>query len=136
MIRMHASCVAIQNKAVLIFGESGSGKSDLALRLIDRGAVLVADDQVMLRADQNLLIASSPETIAGLIEARGIGLLKLPYLSSIPVVFAVQLVSREQVERMPEPAFFDCLGIRLPLHSLYAFDDSTVSKIRLLLLQE
>jgi HPr kinase/phosphorylase len=136
MIRMHASCVAIQNKAVLILGESGSGKSDLALRLIDRGAVLVADDQVVLRADNHQLFASPPEKISGMIEARGIGLLKLPYLSSIPVVFAVQLVSREQVERMPEPAFFDCLGIRLPLHSLYAFDESTACKIRLLLSQE
>ncbi len=134
MIRIHASCVAIHNKAVLILGESGSGKSDLALRLIDGGAVLVADDQVVLRADGGQLYASPPETIAGKIEARGIGILSLPYDRDAAVMLVVRLVPREQVERMPEPAFFDCLGIRLPLHLLHAFDESTCSKIRLLLL--
>jgi serine kinase of HPr protein (carbohydrate metabolism regulator) len=130
---IHASCVAIQNKAVLILGESGAGKSDLALRLIDGGAVLVADDQVVLRASGGQLYAAPPETIAGKIEARGIGILSLPFERDIPVGVVARLVPREQVERMPEPAFFDCLGIRLPLHLLHAFDESTCSKIRLLL---
>jgi HPr kinase/phosphorylase len=132
---LHASAVALQGRAVLILGESGAGKSDLALRLIERGAALVADDQVVLEAREGVLFAAPPPRLAGLIEARGIGIMQLAYQPHVPVAFAVRLVARAQVERMPEPAFFDCLGIRLPLHLLHAFDDSTVSKIRLLLLQ-
>ncbi|NBX04171.1 MAG: serine/threonine protein kinase [Alphaproteobacteria bacterium] len=133
---LHATCVSVGGKGVLLLGESGSGKSDLALRLIDAGAQLVADDQVFVSNQNGLIMASPAQNIAGLIEARGVGLLKLPHLEKAPIFLAIQLVSRVAVERLPEQAFFDCLGIAIPLLSLHAFDDSTVAKIRLYLSQE
>ena len=86
---LHASAVALGGRAVLLRGASGAGKSDLTLRLIDEGAQLVADDQVELTADANgrMLIAAAPEAIAGMLEVRGIGILRLPLLGiDIPVV--------------------------------------------------
>jgi HPr kinase/phosphorylase len=130
-IVLHATCVSLDGKGVLLLGEPGSGKSDLALRLIDGGAMLVADDQVLVRLAEGRLHASPPRTLEGLLEARGVGIIKLPNAPEAPLGLAVRLVARGKVERLPEPDFFDCLGIRLPLLSLHAFDDSTGAKIRL-----
>jgi len=132
---VHASCISVDGKGVLFLGESGSGKSDLALRFIDSGAKLVADDRVHIHSENHQLIASAPEKLRGLIEARGIGILTLPYAPNAPLMLAVKLVLREQVERMPLPQFFSCLDLQLPLLSLHAFDDSTPAKIRLWLQQ-
>lgn len=127
---LHASCVAVQEKGVLLMGESGSGKSDVALRLIDAGAQLVSDDQVHVDVREGLLFAWPPVQLEGLLEARGVGILHLPYRKKAPLLLAVRLVPREAVERLPEPAFFDCLGVKLPLLSLHAFDHSVCAKIR------
>mgnify|MGYP001290723646 CR=1 FL=1 len=127
---IHASCVSVNNKAILLLGDSGSGKSDLALRMIDSGALLVADDYVEIKTDKNRLIASPPKRLEGLIEARGVGILTLPFIRDIEVKLAVNLVAREKIERMPEQQFFDCLEHKLPLLSLHAFDASTPAKIR------
>lgn len=97
---LHASCVAIDGRAVLIEGRSGSGKSDLALRLIDRGAQLVSDDYTMLVRDRGRLLAQPPATIAGRIEVRGLGIVEMPYVKGVPVALIVALV--DAVERMPE----------------------------------
>jgi len=132
-ILVHASCVCIGGKGVLLLGESGSGKSDLALRLIDGGATLVADDQVRVSLSDGQLSASAPDTIRGMIEARGIGILSVDYEDNIPLALAVKLVAREAVERLPETAFWSCHGMQLPLLSLHAFDKSTPAKIRFLL---
>jgi HPr kinase/phosphorylase len=129
--RLHATCVSIDGKGILLLGASGSGKSDLALRLIDSGAQLIADDQVEIVKTKNALLASPPAKLCGLIEARGVGILKLPYMQNVPLVLAVELVARKEVERLPDPAFFSCLALRLPLLSLHAFDNSTCAKIRL-----
>ncbi len=129
----HASCVSVDGKGILLLSESGAGKSDLALRLIHAGAVLVSDDQVILMQKGNTLLASPPEKIAGLIEARGIGLLTMPYQQDIPLALVVQLVERKAVSRLPEPAFFDCFGVQVPLLSLHAFDESVCAKIFLYL---
>ena len=76
-INIHASCVSIKNKGVLFIGNSGSGKSDIALRLItDYKANLVADDRVDIKSKGNKIIASSPKTLFGLLEIRGIGIIK------------------------------------------------------------
>lgn len=130
-ILLHATCIAIGERAVLLMGPSGAGKSDVALRLIDGGARLVADDQVVISRDDNRLMASPPESLRGLLEVRGVGILSLPSIDNIPLQLAVSLVSRDQVERLPEPAFFDCLNVQLPLLSLHAFDASTPTKIRM-----
>ncbi len=126
---LHASCISIGGRGVLLLGESGSGKSDVALRLIERGAILVSDDQVEIRAKDGALHAFAPKTIEGLLEARGVGILKVPCVQDIALALAVRLVAAEAVERMPEPQFFDCLGLQLPLLSLHAFEPSISAKI-------
>ncbi|HEX4693712.1 MAG TPA: aldolase [Sphingomonas sp.] len=94
------STVAIGDRAVLIAGEAGAGKSDLALRLIDRGAILVSDDYTRLRAVNGALVASPPDTIAGKIEVRGLGIVTLPHVAESRVALLVELSG--DVERMPE----------------------------------
>lgn len=130
---IHATCVALSGKGVLLLGEPGSGKSDLALRLIDGGAKLVADDQVCMESRGGWLIASPPPKLAGMIEARGIGILTLPYESEARLALAVKLLPRAEVERLPESAFFDCLDLRIPLVCLHAFDASAPARLRLLM---
>lgn len=130
---IHAGCVSIAGKAVLIMGESGSGKSDLSLRLIDGGAALVSDDYTQVTRDGENLWASPAPNIHGLLEVRGVGLLSLPFIKNAPLNLAVKLVSRDQVERLPGPQFFSCLEQELPLLSLHSFDASTSAKIRLAL---
>ena len=94
---MHASCVSKNGDAVLLLGRSGSGKSDLALRLLTRGFELVADDQVDIAGD----IVSCPDELAGLLEARGVGIVRLPYRAHARLVLVVDLDNR--AERMPTP---------------------------------
>lgn len=86
-IRLHGSCAAHSCKGVLLLGRPGSGKSDLLLRLVDRGFDLVADDQVLIQAGH----ASPPASLAGLIELRGLGLLRMTYLAPIPLVLVLAL---------------------------------------------
>lgn len=132
MERRHATCVAINRKGILIMGPSGSGKSDLALRLIERGAVLVADDQVELTAEKGDLIARSPQTIKGLIEARYIGPLRTPVLEACPIAV---ILEPGTPERMPDLQTRTLLGIELPLLILPYLEGSTTAKIRLFLEQ-
>ncbi len=127
----HASCVAIGGRGVLLLGGSGSGKSDLALQLIDAGAQLVGDDQVVITKEGDGLVAAPAPKLEGLVEARGMGLLTLDYVPRAWLGLAVSLVGREEVERMPDAQFFDCFGVLLPLLSLHAFDHATCAKIRL-----
>ncbi len=131
--QLHASCVSLKEGAVLLLGNSGSGKSDLALRLIDDGAKLVADDRVNLVASGGQLHASVPQPIAGKIEVRGIGILTLPYVQNIPVKLALRLEPGQVQERLPESSFFDCLGLRVPLLSFNPFEGSACAKIRVFL---
>lgn len=130
---IHASCIAIDGTGVLLRGPSGSGKSDLALRLIDGGALLVADDQVKLEVIGGALFASPPDILAGKIEARGIGILEnLPWHRA-PVALIVDLVAREDVERLPFERTSTINGVELPYVLLAAFEASTPAKIRSLL---
>jgi len=128
---VHATSVEIDGHAVLIRGPSGGGKSDLALRLIDGGATLVADDQTALSAEGGRLFASVPETIAGLIEVRGVGLLRVPHRARAPLALVVDLVPPKDVERLPEPYSAAFLGILVPCLRLAAFEASTPAKVRL-----
>jgi len=132
---IHATSVAISGKAVLLMGVSGSGKSDLALRLIDQGADLICDDYTQINLKDGDLFVTQAPNISGLLEVRGIGLLTLPFVSSAPLKLVVYLVQQDKIERLPDPKFFDCLGQKLLLLSLHSFDASTPAKIRLILSQ-
>ena len=133
--RVHASCVAVTGEGpalgVLVFGPSGSGKSDVALRLIDDGWHLVADDQVLIARTEDGLVARAPTEIYRLLEVRGVGLVKLDALASARLVLAVELVAPDAVPRLPEPAWRDVCGGTLPLLRLWALEASTPAKIRL-----
>jgi HPr kinase/phosphorylase len=133
MERVHASAVSLGGLGVLIEGPSGSGKSDLALRLIDGGAVLIADDQVRIERRDGRLLASAPETIAGRIEARGIGILTLPHRSRVPLALAVALAPSRDIERLPDPQSRALLGVHLPLIRIDPFTASAPAKVRLAL---
>jgi HPr kinase/phosphorylase len=130
--RLHATCVAIDGRAVLLLGPSGSGKSDLALRLIDRGAVLVSDDQTDLAATDGTVFASAPTTIAGLIEVRGLGIVALPFVARVPVALAVRL--GEPVVRMPETGLTEMFtGLAIPLLRVDSREASATIKVELAL---
>ncbi len=132
---IHASCVAIQGKAVLIAGPAGSGKSDLALRLIDDGAQLVADDQTELQIEGQHLLALPPAAIAGFIEVRHIGLMRLPYIPKAPVALYIELaVPGVKLERLPDKDSIFLLDHAVQRLRLPAFVASTPAKIRALLL--
>jgi serine kinase of HPr protein (carbohydrate metabolism regulator) len=128
---LHATTIALGGRAVLLCGPSGSGKSDLALRAIDAGAVLVADDQTALSIEQDRLIARCPETIRGRLEVRGLGIVALPWRDAVPVGLAVDLVPPDTVERLPVAAERAYLGISIPLLQMAAFEASSVVKLRL-----
>lgn len=127
----HGTLVDLAGGGVLLRGPSGSGKSDLALRLMDRGAVLVADDQVILEARSRGLVGHAPDTLYGLIEVRGIGVMSLPAIKTALVKLVVDLLDADGVDRLPEKAFTDLEGVTLPCLKLHAFDASTPMKIEL-----
>lgn len=131
MSLVHGTCVALAGRGILLRGPSGAGKSDLALRLIDGGAMLVADDQTRLERDGDTLLASPPATIAGLLEVRGLGLVRLPHLASSPLHLVVDLVPAAEVERLPEPDTLELLGLALRRLRLAPFEASAAAKVRL-----
>ncbi len=131
-LRVHATAVAIEGRAVLLRGASGAGKSDLALRLIDAGARLVTDDQSELFRRGDAIFVRSPKRISGLIEVRGIGIVRIDALPEAPVVLIADLVPSDQVERLPERRREPLLGLDLPVVMLAPFEASTPAKLRLI----
>ena len=129
--QIHGTCVDLSGTGVLLRGPSGSGKSDLALRLIDGGARLVADDRVDLAARDGCLTAAAPATLAGLIEVRGMGIMTLPSIPRSAVGLVIDLVDEEAVERLPEPMVCSLLGVDVPLLRLAAKSASAAAKVRL-----
>jgi serine kinase of HPr protein (carbohydrate metabolism regulator) len=129
---VHASTVASDGRAVLITGPSGSGKSDLALRLLDRGFTLVSDDQTIVRRDGDRLVASAPPTIKGKLEIRGIGIVEMDTVNDVPVALFVELTS--EIMRLPDDRRErPVLGVNLPLVSVDALTASAASKVALAL---
>jgi HPr kinase/phosphorylase len=113
-MNLHASCVALEGRGLLILGPSGAGKSSLALQLMAFGAQLVADDRVELRRRGDLLIAICPASLSGLIEARGVGLLRAEPLAEAVLHLAVDL-GQAETERLPERHGIVFLGCRIDL---------------------
>jgi serine kinase of HPr protein (carbohydrate metabolism regulator) len=113
---VHGTAVLVGSDGVLIRGESGAGKSGLALALIERGGKLVADDRLMLSAINGRLIATPPAPTAGRIELRGRGLINVPHERGCVIRLVADIVSDEGLERMPEPHHLTTtlLGIALP----------------------
>jgi serine kinase of HPr protein (carbohydrate metabolism regulator) len=125
---VHASCVVKDGRAVLISGRSGSGKSDLALRLIDRGFTLVSDDRTIVRREGDRLVASCPATIAGKLEIRGIGIVDMPHEDGVAVALLVEL--KGEVPRFPEDHNERrLLGTAVPVVTMDATTASATAKV-------
>jgi len=129
---LHSSTVALDGRAVLISGPSGSGKSDLALRMLDRGFTLVSDDRTIVRKQGNKLLASAPETIKGKLEIRGVGIVEMDTTTDMPVALVVELTS--DIQRLPDDDRERLiLGAGIPLISVDAMTASAPSKVALAL---
>ena len=140
---VHGTCVALGERAVLLRGESGDGKSDLALRFLalesegDNAPGLVADDQVWVEArGDGSVVASAPGTLAGRIEVRGVGIMQVPHRKEATLVLVCDLSARESVPRLPpEPLDkTEVAGIPLPCLRLTAFESSAALKLKMALL--
>jgi serine kinase of HPr protein (carbohydrate metabolism regulator) len=129
---LHASTVALDGRAVMISGPSGSGKSDLALRLLDRGFVLVSDDQTLVRKDNGRVLASAPPTIRGKLEVRGVGIVEMETIDNVPLALVVELTS--DIQRLPDDSRERLvLDVKLPLISVDAMTASAPSKVAMAL---
>jgi len=129
---IHASSVAIDGRAVLITGPSGSGKSDLTLRLLDRGFSLVSDDRTLVKKTVTRLTASAPPTIRGKLEIRGVGIVEMDQIDDQPVALVVELTS--DIQRLPDDSRErPIMGVPVPLISVDAMSASAASKVALAL---
>jgi serine kinase of HPr protein (carbohydrate metabolism regulator) len=141
---VHATAVALMDAtkpfggaiegAVLLLGDSGAGKSDVALRLIAAGAKLVSDDQTVLFIERGRVVADAPPNFKGGMEVRGLGIMQLEKAPASPVILAVRLGPRDGVVRLPEPAFYALpaglqADVKVPLVMLNAHEASTPAKI-------
>jgi len=130
-IRVHGTAIVIDGDGVLLRGPSGSGKSDLALRLIDSGtAILVTDDQTEIHVQGGALMMTAPTAIAGQMEVRGIGIIPVQTVPSAPLRLILDLVKPEQIDRLPEPKTETVLGHEVPVLALTPFEASAPAKVR------
>ena len=133
MNQFYATAVTYCGFGILIRGPSGSGKSDLALRLIDDGAGLVADDQVVIKAVGQELYLSPPDSLSGLIEVRGVGVIKIEYFRDIRLCLIVELDPRNEIQRIPKIKEELIKKIPVPVINMYAFESSVLAKIKIIL---
>ncbi len=128
-----ATAVCIGKSGVLIIGKSGSGKSDLALRLIDRGARLIGDDRVVLEKHGDGLLAFPHNNIRGMLEIRGAGIVKLPFVKKIRIVAVINL-DENNPERYPaEFKKIRIADVAVPVCGLNAFEQSAPAKVEMIL---
>ncbi len=136
----HATCIDLAGHGILLMGTPGSGKSSLALQLIDAPgyglggelmrARLVADDQVSIRRDSDKLVASAPAALLGLLEIRGLGIMSLAAAAETRLALAVRLATPPATERLPEPVTIEFLGLNLPLLGLDASLAAAPARLR------
>ena len=127
---VHGTVIGIDGNGVLLKGEPGSGKSDLALRFLEAGASLVADDQVVLRLNKGQVFAEAPPQLSGRMEIRGIGIVDVPAISEVCLKMVVLLSSKGEIERLPKLESTKILGIIVPVILVSAFEASAVAKIK------
>ena len=130
MGQVHATCIEVDGFGVLLRGPAGSGKSDLALRLIDTGARLVADDATIVAERGGRLVASAPATIVGRLEIFGVGIVEVPSVAEVEVGLVVDLVPRGTLERCPPPRLARFGALAIPLVTLDPFETSAAAKVR------
>ena len=133
MENIYATCLELNHKGILLIGPSGSGKSDLALRLIkEKQATLIADDRTDIELVSGEVIASCPQPIQGLLEVRGIGIVKMPHKEKSKISLVVELTNNlEQIERLPQAETTTLLGVEVKKIRLYPFELSVVHKVAL-----
>jgi serine kinase of HPr protein (carbohydrate metabolism regulator) len=136
---VHATSVALDPVAgggsdlagILLRGAAGRGKSDLALRLIDGGAILVADDRTVLRRRGNDILLGPRDPIRGRLEVRGLGIVPVEHVADVPLLLIIDLVDAGAVERLPPPRSETVLGLAVPAIALAPFESSAPAKVRL-----
>ncbi|MGE3474355.1 MAG: HPr kinase/phosphorylase [Rhodospirillaceae bacterium] len=128
---LHGTCVSIGRTGVLIRGASGAGKSDLALRLIDRGAVLVADDYCDVTVENGAVVLSAPTAIAGRMEVRGLGIVPVKHQSSARLGLIVDLAHGDTIERLPEKTTEDLNGVAVRWMCVDPTHASADAKVRM-----
>ena len=132
--RFHSTSLVVEDSGLLIIGEPGIGKSDLALRMIDSGAMLIADDITICKKINNFIYLFSPEETKGLLEVREIGIITVPFIENIKLSLVVQLINEENI-RYPENENCLILGIKVPKIKIYGKNSSAVAKIKVKLNQ-
>jgi len=132
--RLHATSVAIEDNGVAIFGDSGSGKSDLALRLIDSGATLISDDVTVFSKSENNIYLFGVENTKGLLEVRELGIITVPYIEGISLKLVIKLTDKE-IERTPEKNQTNLLGLKFPKLEINGKNSSSVVKVKVKLNQ-
>jgi serine kinase of HPr protein (carbohydrate metabolism regulator) len=139
-ICLHGTCVSVGGDGVLILGEPGSGKSDLALRLIDEPGFgisgflltsqLVSDDQVLITRDGDRLVATAPPVIHGKLEIRGLDIVTLAVQPSVNLALIVKLEINSAIERLPDPRTYEILGLALPMVKIDGATASAPARLR------
>src|ERR1700761_305372 len=124
MVTVHATCIAIDGHGILLRGPSGSGKSDLAFRAVDEGARLVADDRVVLTRRGENVVASAPSSLHGLIEIRGLGIMRMDAVAEAPVMLVADMVGPGGTERLPERRQCEIEAASVPLIAVSPFEAS------------
>ena len=130
----HSTSVVVEDLGIMIIGKSGSGKSDLALRLIDSGAMLISDDLTICKKSGDFLYLNSHKETRGLLEVREIGIMTVPYIDNIKLALIVELTDID-LKRSPGEISCKILGIRVPKIKLLGRESSAVAKIKIKLNQ-
>jgi len=128
--RVHSTSVVIEDAGVMIIGKSGSGKSDLALRLIDSGATLISDDITICETIGKSIFLFSPNETKGLLEVREIGIMTVPYIENIKLTLLVELDEEESC-RFPKKNFTKLMNIKIQKIKIQGKNSSSVAKIKL-----